>query len=121
MAARVSVTMTAHKLSMKLIVYNVVLCLKSDFKMRIDATTYALAVAGVNLPELYIKAKTEGKNLPNSHKVKELQSIVEFNDFKHRGHFGVSTTQWLKQYLGAKCKYYFSWNDMMTFFFAPFK
>ncbi|GJJ30354.1 hypothetical protein ECGR_2416 [Escherichia coli] len=38
MAARVSVTMTAHKLSMKLIVYNVVLCLKSDFKMRIDAS-----------------------------------------------------------------------------------
>lgn len=38
MAARVSVTMTAHKLSMKLIVYNVVLCLKSDFKMRIDVS-----------------------------------------------------------------------------------
>lgn len=92
-----------------------------EVNLRNDATTYALAVAGVNLPGLYIKAKTGGMNLPNSYKVKELQSIVEFNDFKHRGHFGVSTSQWLKQYFGAKCKYYFSWKDIKPFFFAPFK
>ena len=92
-----------------------------EVNLRNDATTYALAVAGVNLPELYIKAKTEGKKLPNSYTVKELQSIVEFNDFKHRGHFGVSILQWLKQCLGAKCKYYFNWKDMKPFFYAPFK
>lgn len=92
-----------------------------EVNLRNDATTYALAVAGVNLPELYIKAKTESKKFPTTYKVKELQSIVEFNDFKHRGHFGVSTVQWLKQYLGAKCKYYFSWKDMMPFFYAPSK
>ena len=92
-----------------------------EVNLRNDATTYALAVAGVNLPELYIKAKTEGKNLPDSYKVRELQSIVEFNDFKHRGYFGVSTSQWLKQCLGAKCKYYFNWKDIKPFFYAPFK
>lgn len=92
-----------------------------EINLRNDATTYSLAVAGVNLPEMYVKAKTEEKCLPNTYKVKELQSIVEFNDFKHRGHFGISATQWLKQYLGAKCKYYFSWKDSKPFFYAPFK
>lgn len=92
-----------------------------EINLRNDATSYSLAVAGVNLPDMYIKAKTKGKKLPDSYKVEEIQSIVEFNDFKHRGHFGISTTKWLKQYLGAKCKYYFSWKDMKPFFYAPFK
>lgn len=92
-----------------------------EINLRNDATTYALAIAGVNLPDLYVKAKIENKKLSNSYKVKKLQSIVEFNDFKHREHFGVSIFQWLKQYLKAKCKYYFSWKDIKPFFFAPFK
>lgn len=92
-----------------------------EVNLRNDATTYALAVAGVNLPELYIKAKKVNKKLTCLYKVEEIQSIVEFNDFKHRRHFGISTSQWVKQYFGAKCKYYFNWKDMMPFFYAPFK
>ena len=92
-----------------------------EINLRNDATTYALAVAGVNLPQLYIKAKVDGLELPKAYDVKELQSIVEFNDFKHRSHFGISTIQWLKQYFSAKCKYYFCWKDPMPFFYAPLK
>ncbi len=92
-----------------------------EINLRNDATTYALAVAGVNLPQLYIKAKIEGIELPKMYEVRELHSIVEFNDFKHRSRFGVSTLQWLKQYLSSKCKYYFCWRDIKPFFFAPFK
>ena len=92
-----------------------------EINLRNDATTYALAVAGVNLPQLYIKAKAEGSELPKKYEVKELQSIVEFNDFKHRRCFGISIIQWLKQYLNAKCKYYFCWNDLKPFILAPFK
>lgn len=92
-----------------------------EINLRNDATTYALAVAGVNLPQTYIKAKVDGSELPKTYEVKELQSIVEFNDFKHRCSFGVSTIQWLKQFLNAKCKYYFCWKDPIPFFLAPFK
>ena len=92
-----------------------------EVNLRNDATTYALAVAGANLPEMYIKAKTEDYKLPGEFNVKELQAIVEFNDFKHKEHFGVSTFQWIKQYLEAKCKYYFSWKDVKPFLYAPFK
>ena len=92
-----------------------------ECNLRNDATTYALTVAGVNLPELYVKAKKENVILPVTYSVKEIQSIVEFNDFKHRKDFGVSLFQWLKEYFSASCKYYFNRKDPMPFFYAPFK
>ena len=92
-----------------------------ECNLRNDATTYALAVAGVNLPELYVKAKMGKDVFPIKHSVKEIKSIVEFNDFKHRKNFGVPLLQWLKECLGASCKYYFNWKDPMPFFYAPFK
>lgn len=92
-----------------------------ECNLRNDATTYALAVAGVNLPELYVKAKSENAVLTVTYSVKEIQSMVEFNDFKHRKEFGVSMFQWLKEYFNSSCKYYFNWRDPMPFFYAPFK
>lgn len=92
-----------------------------EVNLRNDATTYALAKAGVNLPELYIKTKIDNFPTPNSFSVKEIQSIVEFNDFKHRKDFGVSIFRWIKEYFCASCKYYFNWHDPMPFFYAPFK
>lgn len=92
-----------------------------EINLRNDATTYSLAVAGVNLPDLYIKAKLQGESLLDNFTVREIDSIVEYNDFKHRRQFGLSTGCWLKQYLNAKCKYYFSWKDPEPFFYAPFK
>lgn len=92
-----------------------------ECNLRNDATTYALAVAGVNLPDLYIKAKSGDAILPIKYSINEIKSIVEFNDFKHRKDFGISVFQWIKEYLSASCKYYFNWRDPMPFFYAPFK
>ena len=93
-----------------------------EINLRNDATTYAMAVAGVNLPGMYIKAKTESTLLPiNEPKVRTIHSIVEFNDLKHRKQYGVSILRWCKELLGAKCKYYFKLDDPMPFFLAPFK
>lgn len=72
-----------------------------ECNLRNDATTYALAVAGVNLPELYVKAKLGNALLPIKYSVNEIKSIVEFNDFKHRKDFGISVFQWLKEYFSA--------------------
>lgn len=92
-----------------------------ECNLRNDATTYALAEAGFNLPALYVKAKIENVTLTTPYSVKEIKSIVEFNDFKHRKDFGISISQWLKEYFSASCKYYFNWRDPIPFFLAPFK
>lgn len=92
-----------------------------EVNLRNDATTYALAKAGVNLPDLYIRSKTENLPIPDTLMVKEIRSIVEFNDFKHRKDFGISIFQWIKEYLSASCKYYLDLHDLKPFFFAPFK
>lgn len=92
-----------------------------EVNLRNDATTYALTKAGVNLPELYIKAKSEKIHISENFAISEIKSIVEFNDFKHRKDFGISIFQWLREYFGASCKYYFNWRDPMPFFYAPFK
>lgn len=91
-----------------------------EANLRNDATTYALAVAGVNLPEYYINSLTTGEN--KRHRVaKRIDAIVEFNDYKHRKDYNVGLHSWLKQYLGSKCKYYWNYKDPIPFFFAPFK
>lgn len=92
-----------------------------EINLRNDATTYALAVAGVNLPQLFINSVIDGGDNKTNGKVEHITSIVEYNDFKHRHENGVSLFTWLKQYAGSKCKYYFSLSDPLPFFYAPFK
>ena len=92
-----------------------------EINLRNDATTYALAVAGVNLPQLYINSLVDAGEYKEIGKVKHITSIVEYNDFKHRHESGVSFLLWLRQYIGAKCKYYFCLSDPLPFFYAPFK
>lgn len=92
-----------------------------EANLRNDATTYSMAVAGVNLPQLYIQYVTTGKMPKIDNEIEEIQSIVEFNDLKHKKEFGISMFTWLTQYLNAKCKYYFNVKDPIPFFYAPFK
>lgn len=91
-----------------------------EANLRNDATTYSLAVAGVNLPDIYIKSKL-GKSTSDTIEVKSINSIVEFNDYKHRKSLGIPLWIWLKQFLQAKCKYYFNIRDIKPFFYAPLK
>lgn len=93
-----------------------------ETNFRNDATTYALACAGVNLPLIYYLAKT-GQDYSNekNKKVRVVNSIVEWNDFKHRKENNVPLLLWIRDFFGAKCKYYWNWKDPLPFFFAPFK
>lgn len=93
-----------------------------EINLRNDATTYALAVAGANLPQLYIQSKA-GHSHPDHKlfKIRPINAIVEFNDFKHRKEYGVSIRKWIIEFLGSNCKYYFNWKDPKPFFIAPFK
>lgn len=92
-----------------------------ETNLRNDATTYSLAVGGVNLLDIYVSAKETHSRLPDEFEVKEINSIVEFNDFKHRKHNNISILKWITQYIGAKCKYYFNLKDPIPFLYAPFK
>lgn len=92
-----------------------------ETNFRNDATTYSIAKAGFNLPEMYVRTVRHEKIDATSFRVNKIQSIVEFNDFKHRNEYGVSLYLWLVQYLKAKCKYYFDLHDLLPFFYAPFK
>ena len=92
-----------------------------EINLRNDATTYALAVAGVNLPQIYINSFVKTEHRSDNVSIKNITSIVEYNDYKHRRESGVSLLLWLKQYVGSKCKYYFSLSDPLPFFYAPFK
>ena len=91
-----------------------------EANLRNDATTYALAVAGANLPEYYVNSFfKEDNKIP--HVAKRIDAIVEFNDYKHRKDYNVGLCSWLKQYFSSKCKYYWNCKDPIPFFFAPFK
>lgn len=90
-----------------------------EVNLRADATTYSLAIAGVNLPQLYISAIAEGREIPETFHVSDIRSIVEFNDLKHRKDNGrIPLRKWLKEYLSAECKYYFNISDLKPFLYA---
>ena len=93
-------------------------CIKSDngyyfieLNLRNDATTYSMKVAGVNLPYLYYQLVA---NIPiqlNEHQVREINSIVEFNDFNFVLKRKIGLIKWLRQYQSAECKYFYSKID----------
>lgn len=91
-----------------------------EANLRNDATTYALAVAGANLPEYYVNSFSRENN-KTLVVTKRIDAIVEFNDYKHRKDYNVGLCSWLKQYFSSKCKYYWNCKDPIPFFFAPFK
>lgn len=92
-----------------------------EVNMRNDATTYALAVAGANLPVMFIEAKIGKESKCSSSGVKTITAMVEYNDLKHRKEYGITLGQWLKQFIQAKCKYYFNLTDPLPFIMAPLK
>lgn len=91
-----------------------------EANLRNDATTYALAVAGANLPGYYVNSFSRENN-KTLVVTKRIDAIVEFNDYKHRKDYNVGLCSWLKQYFSSKCKYYWNCKDPIPFFFAPFK
>lgn len=83
-----------------------------ELNMRNDATTYSMAVAGVNLPMVYYQAHNDDNYVFNTPmKVESINSMVEFDDFNFVLKRAVSLFQWKKQLNECRCRYYFDEDD----------
>ncbi|MCH3941587.1 MAG: ATP-grasp domain-containing protein [Bacteroidales bacterium] len=98
-----------------------IMCKGDDFyfveiNLRNDATTYAVSVAGCNLPLAYWK-KCQGKNINDivSSPIRHISSIVEFNDFVFVLKREVGLKKWMREYRASDCKYFYSPNDPIPY------
>lgn len=89
-----------------------------EINLRNDATTYALAIAGCNLPYIYSQAKAGNDFNHLIHPIKEIDSMVEFPDMLFAIKGRVSIIRWLKQRNRCECLYFRSKDDMKPYFSA---
>lgn len=82
-----------------------------ELNMRNDATTYAMKVAGVNLPYIYQQMVGGIDNKPIVDTVRTINSMVEFNDFNFVLKRDVGLFKWIKEYKEAESKYFHSRTD----------
>lgn len=83
-----------------------------EMNLRNDATTYAINIAGVNLPLMYCQIKSGLMTGSYSMQICEINSIVEFPDFIHVLKGEVNILTWWKQLRNAECKYLYSPKDI---------
>lgn len=86
-----------------------------ELNMRNDATTYALKVAGVNLPDLYRHLVESTDYTLSINPVRKIQAIVEFNDFNFVLKGKIGLFQWIREYRGAECKYFHANDDLLPY------
>ena len=91
-----------------------------EANLRNDATCYALAKAGANLPALYVRAALGEclEGLINYAEVKPIHAMVELKDFKFVLKRKVTLVEWLKQLYSAECRYYYSRMDKKPLLYA---
>lgn len=87
-----------------------------ELNLRNDATTYSMAVAGVNLPFAYYQTKI-GKDISSifNRKVEVISSMVEFDDFNFVLKRKISLWQWKRELKGCRCRYYQDRDDMLPY------
>ena len=83
-----------------------------EVNLRCDATCYAVAVAGVNLPDAYVLAK-QGENIQQAvtSSVQTIDAMVEFRDFEFVLKREIGLLDWLRQRRQCKCLYFYSQAD----------
>lgn len=88
-----------------------------EINLRNDATTYALAVAGVNLPYIYCLSKS-GQDYADLAKreVRTINVMMEIRDVAFALKGKVPLWRWLKELKGCECLYYYNKDDI-----APYK
>lgn len=87
-----------------------------EINLRNDATTYSLAVAGVNLPLAYYQSYVGldySKTLNND--VNTIFSMVEFNDFIHVLKNTISPFKWYSQKRKSECLFCFCKSDKFVY------
>lgn len=87
-----------------------------EVNLRTDATCYAVAVAGVNLPLAYVNAKYgEDVSLLLNRPIHKIDSIVEFRDFEFVIKRKISLLKWTKQRNNCKCRYFYNPLDIKPY------
>ena len=89
-----------------------------EVNLRNDATCYAVAVAGVNLPLAYVLAK-QGEDLQSivNAPIHVTNAMVEFRDFEFVLGRKMGLFKWLRQRKGCECKYFYSIEDKEPYIF----
>ena len=83
-----------------------------EINLRNDATSYAICVAGCNLPLLYWKIyNREPADKLLTAPIRTINAMVEFDDFIHVLKRHVSLRTWKRQRKEAECKYCYSKVD----------
>ena len=83
-----------------------------EVNLRCDATTYAVAVAGVNLPVAYVNATlTDGQIRIENSSIRSIDSMVEFRDVEFVLKGQLNLFKWLRQRAKCECKYYYNCFD----------
>lgn len=87
-----------------------------EINLRNDATSYAIAVAGVNLPYIWAMNQ-QGEDYSNELKkeINIINSIVENRDIKHVLKGNISPWQWWKDYKSSECKYFYVKDDLQPY------
>lgn len=87
-----------------------------EVNLRTDATCYAVAVAGVNLPLAYVNAKygEDISSILNS-PIHSIDSIVEFRDFEFVIKRKISLLKWIKQRNNCECRYFYTPQDIKPY------
>lgn len=83
-----------------------------EINLRNDATTFAICMAGCNLPLAYwhLANGNQTQMLPPNI-INQIHSMVEFNDFIHVLKRQVSIRTWLKQRADSECRYCYCKSD----------
>ncbi len=87
-----------------------------EINLRNDATTYSLAVAGVNLPYIWVLGQ-QGLDYTQEAKgrIREINSIVEFRDLPFVLKGKISLWQWWRDYRSCECRYFYDKNDLKPY------
>ena len=83
-----------------------------EINLRNDATTFAVCIAGCNLPLAYWHlANGNQTQLSPQNQINQIHAMVEFNDFIHVLKRQVSIRKWLKQRADSECRYCYCKSD----------
>ncbi len=87
-----------------------------EINLRNDATTYSLAVAGVNLPYIWVLGH-QGMDYTQETKgrIREINSIVEFRDLPFALKGKISLWQWWRDYRSCECRYFYDKIDLRPY------
>ena len=90
----------------------------SEINFRHSTWGYASTVAGMNLPELWIKGMVEGRLPDNSKKeFNPFTAVVEPIDYQKRVvERNMDVKAWITDVIDCKCHFYYNKNDLEPFF-----